>query len=312
MVIQMNDDARVVMIDGSIVAPEHAVVSVYDRGFLYGDSVFETLRSYQGRPFASRSHIDRLFLSARKVRIQMPVSEVELEREVETVVETFGTTDAAVRIQVTRGLGPLGLSTAEAKKPLLVILASPVHPPSLADYQNGIGVVIVRTERTADNTPAAGAKVGNYLVSVMAMEQAQAAGAKEAIIVDGRGRVLEGTTSNVFVVHGGTVLTPPESVGILPGITRKLLIDVACELEMPVKITTLTTGDLLSADEVFISSTVREVLPVVAVDGQSVGNGMVGSQTRAIHRRFRQKFGIVGPMPWEASDRNDNGVSCED
>jgi branched-chain amino acid aminotransferase len=136
----------------------------------------------------------------------------------------------------------------------------------------------------------------------MAMEQAQAAGAKEAIIVDGRGRVLEGTTSNVFVVHAGTVLTPPESVGILPGITRKLLIDVACELEMAVKVTTLTTGDLLSADEAFVSSTVREVLPVVRVDGQPVGNGRVGDRTRAIHRRFRQKWGIAGAMPWETSE----------
>ena len=295
-----SEPGRVVMIDGQVVPQERAVVSVYDRGFLYGDSVFEVLRTYGRAPFALDEHLARLFESARRVAIEMPVSREALRAEVVSSIEqAAGESDRVVRIQITRGVGPLGLDPTLARKPLRVILVEPIVLPHADDYRDGIGVILVRTERTTDHTAAAGAKVANYLVSLLALRDAYAQGAREAVIVDGHGRVLEGTTSNVFVVKDRTLLTPPESEGILPGITRMHLLHAATALAIPVRITTLTRGDLAAADEVFISSTVREVLPVVSLDGEAVGSGRVGEVTRAIHRQFRIDGGLPTRMPWE-------------
>jgi branched-chain amino acid aminotransferase len=290
-------DNTVVMIDGCIVPPEGAVVSVFDRGFLYGDSVYEVMRTYDGVAFALREHIDRLYRSARCVHIDIPLPIEQMTSEVLEAVAASTIASNVVRIHVTRGVGPLGLDTAMARDPSRVIIVAPLHPPSDDDYRHGIGVALVRTERTVDNTEAAGAKVANYLVSLLALREAQAVGAKEAVIVDGRGRVLEGATSNVFVVSQGVVLTPPDSEGILPGITRSYLLRAAESIRLPVRVTTLTRGDLLTADEVFISSTSREVLPVTRVDDQVVGTGEVGPITREIHRAFRRVGGLRTELP---------------
>ncbi len=291
---------RIVMIDGSVVTPDRAFVSVYDRGFLYGDSVFEVLRTYDHRPFALDAHVERLFESASRVAIVPPVSQDALKGEILAAISRAeGEGDSVVRIQITRGVGPLGLDPSNARSPMRIVFVEPISLPPLDDYRNGIGVLLVRTERTADNTPAAGAKVSNYLVSLLALRDAYASGAREAIIIDGRGRVLEGTTSNVFAVKDRVLLTPPESEGILPGITRRHLLLAAAAINIPVRITTLTSGDIIGADEVFISSTVREALPVVRIDDQTVGDGAVGPVTRAIHRQFRLEGGLPSRMPWE-------------
>ncbi|MBI5533425.1 MAG: aminotransferase class IV [Deltaproteobacteria bacterium] len=289
-----------VLINGEVVTPDRAVVSVHDRGFLYGDSIFEVLRTYDRKPYALAEHVERLFQSAGRVAIDMPVSRQALEAEIlSAVAQTSGAGELVVRVQITRGIGPLGLDPTLAREPLRVILVEPIVLPHADDYRKGIGVVLVQTERTTDNTPAAGAKVANYLVSLLALREAYAKGAKEAIIVDGRGRVLEGTTSNVFVVKDKVILTPPESEGILPGITRIGLLEAAAAINSPVRITTLTRGDLSSADEVFISSTVREVLPVVRIDGEPVAAGEPGPVTRAVHTQFRKGAGLPMRMPWQ-------------
>jgi branched-chain amino acid aminotransferase len=285
------------MIDGQIVRPERAVVSVFDRGFLYGDSVYEVMRTYGSVVFALAEHIDRLYYSARRVFIDVPVPAQTLSEEIRTAVAAAEEPSNVVRVHVTRGVGPLGLDTALARDPTRVIVVARLRPPSDADYRRGIDVALVRTQRTVDNTEAAGAKVGNYLVSLLALRQAALVGAKEAIILDGRGRVLEGATSNVFVVHHNVLLTPPDTEGILPGITRSYLLRAAEKLKIPVRITTLTRGDLMTADEMFISSTTREVLPVVRVDGRAVGSGTVGALTRAVHAEFRRVGGIPEDAP---------------
>jgi len=288
----MRDDT-VVMIDGRLVGEDGAVVSVFDRGFLYGDSVYEVMRTYEGEVFALAEHVDRLYSSARQVFIEMPIATGQMRQEVLSAAAQASKASHLVRVQVTRGTGPLGLDSTMARDPRRVIIVSPLRGPSDADYREGIGVALVRTQRTADNTEAAGAKVANYLVSLLALREADAIGAKEAVIVDGRGRVLEGATSNVFAFSHGVLLTPPETEGILPGITRSYLLRASEALKIPVRITTLTTGDLLTADEVFISSTSREVLPVVRVDDRVIGTGQVGPLTRAIHASFR----AVGGLP---------------
>ncbi|MFW5738830.1 MAG: aminotransferase class IV [Myxococcota bacterium] len=292
----------VVMIDGLIVPPEGAVISVFDRGFLYGDSVYEVMRTYDRAVFALREHIERLYQSARRVHIDIPIASEQMRSEALGAVAASPIPNNSVRIHVTRGSGPLGLDTATARAPSRVIIVTPVNTPSNDDYRHGIGVALIRTQRTVDNTDAAGAKVANYLVSLMALRDAQAVGAKEAIILDGRGRVLEGATSNVFVVSQQVLLTPPDTEGILPGITRSYLLRAAESIHLPARVTTLTRGDLLTADEVFISSTSREVLPVTRVDQNVVGNGQVGPVTREIHRAFRRVGGLPTALPGEEGD----------
>lgn len=293
-------DNFVVMINGTIVGAEQAVVSVFDRAFLYGDSVYEVMRTYDRLVFALGEHMDRLYRSAQRVFIDIPVPHSTMKLHVLEAAGLATGPSNLVRVHVSRGVGPLGLDTTMARDPTCVIIVTPLSPPSAEDYRCGIGVALVRTQRTVDNTEAAGAKVANYLVSLLALREAHAMGAKEAIIVDGRGRVLEGATSNVFAVSQGVLRTPPETEGILPGITRSFLLRAAESLRIPVRVETLTPGDFLAADEAFISSTSREVLPVTRLDDRLVGSGAVGPLTRAIHKEFRRLGGLPEVLPWEA------------
>jgi len=291
---------RVAVVDGVILTPADATVSVYDRGFLYGDAVFEVLRTYGGRPFALGEHVARLRRSAERVFIELPLGDAELGREVEAAIAASGNDESYVRVVVTRGSGPLSLDPGTAGRPLRVILVEPVVPPPREAYANGIAVALVHTRRAVDDTDAAGAKVSNYLANLLALREAKTRGAQEALVVDARGRVVEGASSNVFAVAGGRLATPPEDAGILAGITRAHILGAARALGVPVEERDLTPGDLWSADEVFITSSIRELLPVVRVDGRPVGAGVPGPVARALHRRFRADVGMgARPMPWE-------------
>jgi branched-chain amino acid aminotransferase len=291
---------RVASIDGTIVAPGGAVVSVYDRGFLFGDAVFEVLRTYAGRPFALDEHLARLRGSAARVAIDLPWDDGVLRREIEQAVAEAGGAESYVRVMVTRGSGPLSLDPDTAQSPLRVVLVEPVAPPPKDAYVRGIAAVTVRTQRAVDGTSAAGAKVTNYLSNLLALREAKARGAKEALVVDAAGDVVEGATSNVFVVRGGRLVTPPESAGILAGITRRYVLALAGRAGLEVAEATLTPGDLYGADEAFITSTIREVLSVVEIDGRPVGSGSPGSVARTLHRALREAAGVgARPMPWE-------------
>ncbi|KYF69146.1 aminotransferase class IV [Sorangium cellulosum] len=322
---------RLVSIDGVVFPPEEARVSVYDRGFLYGDSVFETIRTYGGEPFALEEHLARLERSAGRIAIALPIPRDELEREVRSLIRaahaaggagaTAGSSGAAaeaamptesyVRVMLTRGSGPLGLDPALAGAPLRVIVVEPLKPLPGALYRDGISVISTRTQRAGDAAP--GAKVSNYLESLLALREARAAGAHEALILDPSGHVVEGTTSNVFLVErrppahegeegpGLLLITPPEEAGILVGITRANVIQVAGELGMPACCEPVTMSRLLAAEEVFITSSLREIVPVVRVDAHPIGAGVPGPQTRALHAAFRKKVGLgAAPLPWDA------------
>jgi branched-chain amino acid aminotransferase len=284
------------MIDGVVVPEERAVVSVRDRGFLYGDSVFETLRTYEGRPFALRTHLERLERSAALVHIGLPVSVPELAGEVEHAVRASGNAESYVRVMVTRGEGELGLDPGLARRPLRVILVAPLHPPPLSAYEEGIGAALIATRRVADATPAAGAKLGNYLVSVLALRDAKAVGADEALIVDGEGHIVEGATSNVFFAAGRRLVTPPVEAGILAGITRGLVLDVARDSGLDVHEECPLARDVSSWDEVMISSSIREMLAVVRVDGRPVGSGRPGPVFRGLLERLRERV-RQAPLP---------------
>lgn len=280
---------RLVSIDGRIVGSDEAVVSVYDRGFLYGDSVFETVRTYDQQPFALAEHLERLARSAAFVHIPLPVALGDLDREVRAVIQAAENVESYARIMLTRGTGPIGLDPTSPLVPLRVILVEPLQPPAPSLYEQGIGVILVQTQRAGDATGGT-AKVGNYLASVLALSKARAEGAHEALILNLRGEVAEGTTSNVFMVRDGAVVTPPLDAGILPGITRARLLAAARAEGIEIREAPIVPDELRSADEVFISSSIREVLPVVRIDGAPVGDARPGPITKALHRAFQRSI----------------------
>jgi branched-chain amino acid aminotransferase len=290
--------SRLACVDGEILNPEEAKVSAYDRGFLYGDSVFETIRTYGGRPFALEEHVRRLERSSELVGIELPVAPEILAAEIERAIAAGGNAESYVRIMITRGVGPLGLDPAQVTRPLRVVFIEPLTPLPAVMYRDGVSVITYRTERASD--AAHGAKVGNYLAGMMALRVARQSKAHEALILDVAGRVTEGTTSNVFIVRGQTIFTPPDDAGILLGITRAKVIELAPQIGLSVKFSPLVVTDLLSADEVFLSSSIREILPVVRIDGTEVGQGKPGPRTRELHRAFRQAVGLGNAAaPWE-------------
>lgn len=277
----------VVVIDGVLRAPDEARVSVFDRGFLYGDSVFETIRTYRGKPFALQQHLDRLWHSAELVFIDMPCTRQQLITEIDAALQAAGNDESYIRVMITRGQGEMGLDPSLAEVPVRVIIVGPLKalPPSV--YESGASAVTFQTARPSDAT-SPGAKIGNYLVAVLAMREAKKHGANEALIVDREGLVAEGASSNVFLVRGGTLITPPLSAGILAGITRRFALLAAKELGLLVEEVCPSAKELLAADEVFVSSSIRELLPIVRVNGATIGTGAVGPVTRAVSSKFRE------------------------
>lgn len=278
-----------VMIDGTPCAPEEARVSVFDRGFLYGDSVFEALRTYGGKPFALEPHVARLVRSAELVRIPVPLAAPEFEREIAHAIELGGLPESYVRVLLTRGRAQrLGLASTLAGTALRVVMVLPLELPAEQKYTGGIAAITYAAPRLTDGTSAAGAKLGNYLVSVLATDAARSVGAEEALFLDAQRNVLEGATSNVFVVRGERLVTPPLSQDILAGITRRHVLDVAHELGIPVDERTVPLEELAHADEVFVSSSIRELLAITKVDATQIGSGRPGPVYARLLQAFRE------------------------
>ncbi len=274
-----------VWIGGRVVDAAQASVPVFDRGFLYGDSVYEVLRAFGGRPFGMREHLDRLQRSAEQLELGLP-PRAEIERAIADTLAAAAEPDAYVRIVVTRGAGEIGLDPALADAPRLVIICKAARLPAPELYRDGVEVAIVGRSRSSPAAPGAhvdpSVKSGNYLVSVLAAAEAHRRGAYESILCDSVGRITEGGSSNFFVVRGGRLGTPPLSVGLLEGITRMKVIDVCRQNGLHVDEVPLWPVDLRSADEALITSSVRGILPVVRVDGHPIGNGKPGPITRRV------------------------------
>ncbi|HTA88747.1 MAG TPA: aminotransferase class IV [Polyangiaceae bacterium] len=278
-----------VMIDGQLTVPEQAVVSVFDRGFLYGDSVFESLRTYDGRLFLLDAHLARLERSAARVLIELPVPLSQLREEVMTALAAQGSPEAYVRLMLTRGTAQsLGLDPELSGASRRVLMVMPLKPPPPEIYERGIAAITFRAERPSDAPSVADAKIGNYLLSVLAMRRAREQGAGEALLEDAAGNILEGSTSNVFAVFGGKLVTPPETAAILPGITRARVLELARDAQLPLELRAISRAELTRADEVFITSSIRELVPVVKIDGQPVGVGEPGPVARELLRGFRR------------------------
>lgn len=303
----MSENGRV-FIDGVLRDPP--TVSVYDRGFLYGDSVFEVVRTYGGRAFGLDEHVARLHRSAEKIALAVPWSEGDLVREITAEIAQCGFAESYVRVVVTRGVGPLGLDPDLGGTPTRVTMIHPLTLPSAPVYRDGVGVMVSASLRATDHTAAEGAKSSNYLANLLALRDAKKQGCYEPMFVERQAGddviqalVLEGGTSNVFVVEGKKLVTPPDR-RILGGITRKHVLASAPAAGLTISMEPITLGRFLAADEAFLTSTVREVVPIVRVviDGvtHAIANGKPGSATRAVHRAFRAHVGApVDRMPWD-------------
>jgi branched-chain amino acid aminotransferase len=271
-----------VFIEGRVSPPEEAKVSVFDRGFLYGDSVYETIGTAYGRLFAARDHLDRLARSAERIGLRVP-PRAEIERAVAETVAAAGNPETRVRVILTRGTGKLDLDPASAGESQLIVIAFPLGAPTPEMYAKGVAVAMVSVARNSPRAMDPAVKSGNYLNNVLALGEARRRlGAYEAILCAVDGSVAEGSTSNVFMVSGGEVRTPPPEVGILDGITRAKVMDLAKDNDIPLVERRIWPDELRSADEAFITSATRGVLPVTRIDDRPVGAGVPGPITRRL------------------------------
>lgn len=279
----------VVSINSRVVRPEDAFVSVFDRGFLFGDSVYETFRTYDGMPWLLDEHFERLQSSADRMGLPLPGGLERIRDDVASALTASAESTAAVRIVVTRGaeVGRIDLDPGTAGTPDVYVLVRPYAPVPEVAYRDGIDLALVSVRRNARDALDPAIKSGNYLNNMLALREAKARGAYECVMLNKDGFLAEGSTSNVFLVQGGTLATPALDSGILAGVTRAYLIRLARASGIVVREAMLREADLRAADEVFISGSLKEVLPVVRVDGATVGNGRPGPMTSRLSAAYR-------------------------
>jgi branched-chain amino acid aminotransferase len=273
-------------VNGNVVPAEQARVSVMDNGFTFGDAVYETLRTYGGRPFHLDRHLERLRASAGRLGSAAPAGDGLFARRLDDLLARAGNDESYIRIILTRGEGDISYRFDRVKGPTLVMVVKPFEPPPARDYAEGIPIVIASVRRNHPRALDPAIKSNNLLNNILAVRDGQARGAAEAILLNDMGEVAEGASSNIFVVKDGAVSTPPLGAGILPGITRRLVLDLCRELGIPASEQTLSAADLFAADEVFITSTTKEAAPVRTIDGKPVGDGRPGP----VHERILQAY----------------------
>lgn len=280
--------AKMVNINGHVVPAEQAHVSAYDHGFLYGDGVYETLRTYEGIPFLLDRHIARLHRSAERIRIASSLIPVDPGEEIRRTLLASGNSESLIRLVLTRGVGPFGYSPDICPRPSFLVYVEDFIRPSESLYEKGVTATIASVRRNPSTALDPHIKSINLLNNILAALDAHERGVDEAILLNIAGNVAEGSNTNVFCVRGDRVLTPPLSAGLLEGLTRDYLFSVCRGAGVPCEEQDLTRGDLLSADECFITSTTREIVPVVSIDGTAIGSGVPGPMTRRLLTLFRE------------------------
>ncbi|MGC4082112.1 MAG: aminotransferase class IV [Vicinamibacterales bacterium] len=280
-----------VNINGRLVDREHAVISVFDHGFLYGEGVYEVLRTYHGEPFLFDRHMRRLRASADRIRLALPFSDADIDRRFR---DTMAAADlgvdgreAYIRILVTRGVGEISYDPTVCPEPSVVIITKPHVDAPAAAYADGVTVSIVGIVRNHPDTVNPLIKSNNLLNNALGQQEALRKGAFEAIMRNYRGEIAECSQSNLFIVKDGVALTPPADAGLLVGITRDFLFEVAREIGVPMHERVMLESDLLDADEAFLTSTTREVVPIVKVDDRAIGTGRPGPITARLLDGFR-------------------------
>jgi len=281
--------AASVYVNGRITSDADAVVSVFDHGFLYGEGVYETLRTYNRRLFLFDRHVRRLRRSAGMIALDVPFGDEELLQAITRTMARVELADEAyVRVLVTRGVGELTYDPKATPAHTLVIIVKPQVDPPAAAYRDGVGVAIVDIIRNHPGSVNPMIKSNNLMNNALAMQEALRRNAFEGVMRNYRGELTECTTSNLFVVKDSTALTPPLDAGLLPGITREFIFEIGLANGVAVREAVLRDDDLYSADEAFLTSTTREAVPIVSVDGRTIGSGKPGPVTLKLLEEFRR------------------------
>ena len=286
--------AATVNVNGRVSDQEHAVISIFDHGFLYGEGVYETLRTYHGQSFLFDRHMRRLRKSAGMLALDIPLSDAQIDQRFRETVRAAGLggspdREAYIRILVTRGIGELTYDPAATPVPSIVVIVKPNVDPPREVFERGVKVSLVSVMRNHPGTVNPLIKSNSLLNNALAMQEAIRSGGFEGVMRNTRGELAECTQSNLFIVKDGAALTPPLDAGLLPGITREFLFEVGAEAGIPVREAVLKDADLLGADESFLTSTTREVVPIVQVDDRTIGSGQPGPITRALLDGYRRK-----------------------
>lgn len=277
-----------VYINGKLFDKEDAKVSVYDHGLLYGDGVFEGLRAYSGKVFRLEQHLDRLWASAKAICLAIPMTQEAMAKAVNDTLAANQLKDAYIRLVITRGAGALGLDPNRTSNPQIIIITDHIalYPKEL--YENGMEIVTASTIRNHPQALSPRIKSLNYLNNILAKIEGLQAGCQEALMLNHLGFVAECTADNIFLVKKGDVFTPPLDAGVLEGITRDAVIEVAREAQLAVREVTLSRHDVYIADEVFLTGSGAEVIPVIKVDNRIIGDGKPGPITKELTKRFHE------------------------
>ena len=277
-----------IYIDGEFLPKAEAKVSVFDHGLLYGDGVFEGIRSYNSRVFKLDEHLERLYDSAKSIMLQIPIP---IETMKETVLETLRRNhlrEAYIRLVVTRGAGDLGLDPDKCPKPSIIIIADKITLYPQKFYEDGLEIVTASVRRNYSEAINPRIKSLNYLNNILAKIEGKQSGAEEVLMLNAEGYVVECSGDNIFWVKNGVLVTPPVHIGILEGVTRNSVIDLARDAGMQVEERVFTRHDLYIADECFLTGTAAEVIPVVKIDRRAIGDGQPGKVTEKLIAAFRQ------------------------
>ncbi len=288
--------AATVNVNGRISPQDEAVIPVFDHGFLYGEGIYETLRTYQGRLFLYDRHMRRLRNSAHLIELALPFSDDEIASHIRNSIAAakLDKDDAYVRLLVTRGVGELTYDLKATPEPSWVIIVKPLLSPPAELYEKGVNVALVDVVRNHPQSVNPTIKSNNLMNSALAAQQGFKRGGFEAVMRNYRGELTECTQSNLFIVKNNAALTPPLESGLLPGITRELVFEIGRDAGIEIGEQVLHDGDLFDADEAFLTSTTREVLPIATVDERNIGNGRPGTVTRALLKAFRDRASSSG------------------
>jgi branched-chain amino acid aminotransferase len=278
---------ELVYINGDLIPKEEAKVSVFDHGFLYGDGLFETMRAYQKKVFRLEQHLQRLFLSLEYLKFPIPFNFGSLKEDIYKTIEANQLEDAYVRLNVTRGEGATVPDPTTCKTPNLIILTREYVPYSLVLYQKGYKGKVVRV-RPSPHMPTISIKTLNFLNHIIAKMEAKESGYNEGIMVNTEGFVTEGTVSNLFIFKGDLLSTPAKEEGLLPGITRQAVLEIAEARELKAKEAKITINELLEAEEAFLTNSLIEIMPLVEVDGHPIGNGTPGPLTQELMSSYKE------------------------
>lgn len=275
-----------IWINGTLLDKEDAKVSVYDHGLLYGDGVFEGLRSYGGKVFRLEEHVRRLWESAKAIWLEIPISQDEMCQAINDTLKVNNIEDGYIRVVVTRGAGTLGLDPNRTSNPQVIVITDHIalYPAEL--YEKGLEIVTVSVIRNHPAALSPRIKSLNYLNNILAKIEGLKAGCIEALMLNHKGEVAECTGDNIFLVRRGELLTPPVEAGILEGVTREAVMEIARAQGITVRETPLTKHDVYIAEECFLTGTAAEVIPVVKVDNRTIGAGTPGPMTRDLRERF--------------------------